>query len=739
MTQSLEIQREKLEYEVVVIGGGLAGVCAAVAAARMGVHTALVQNRPVLGGNSSAEIGVPVHGADQAGKYRHVRETGIIDEIGSLNTCFPNPLNSPSVWSLALWAFCQTVDNLTVLLNTQASIPTVKDDRLISFTAEQLTTEKLFDIHGEYFIDCSGDGVLAYRAGAQFMQGRESAHEFNESLAPDTADSLTMGNTVYMRARDLGCPIAFPTPPWVHVIESDDDLPNKGRSCPHLASDLLESAGGWWWIEYGGTVGTIEHGEEIRDELCRYTLGVWDHLKNCGDHGADNYVLESIGALPGKRDSRRFIGDYVMTQSDVESGCVFPDAVAYGGWHIDLHEPTGISGPKYWKGKLLSGPYSIPLRSLFSNNISNMYLAGRIISASHVAFGSSRVMATCSVIGQAAGVAAALCIQHDCDPRILYAEYIHELQQELIKQDCYIPGVCDKSKGNMAQSASVTASSTAALVFPDPDEYLPLDVPRGQSFVASGDSLDSVVLALDNRSQQPQRVIAHLHRSKRIDDFTSTNSIATAEATAPPGCTRVRFKLNATLSELGPYWIHLAANDQVAWGYSKSEVSATNAAQLVDQYFTEPGTDQFMDRMRGTYSLELDPPSNCFDPRQVISGVTRSDLATNLWVSHGPPPQWIELSWPEPVEVKQVHVTFDNDLDRTRQESAESGISANLARDYVIACERDGKWRDLVTVNDNIQRKRVHTVESSATNKLRLTVFRTWGGPYVGVYEVRAY
>jgi hypothetical protein len=211
---------------------------------------------------------------------------------------------------------------------------------------------------------------------------------------------------------------------------------------PHECLEKINT--NFYWIELGGMGDTIRDTENVRDELLKIAFGVWDHMKNHGEHGADNWELDWIGFLPGKRESRRYIGDYILTQNDVENGRVFPDTVAYGGWQIDNHLPGGfnMSGQDgaHLQKRRLTEPYGIPLRSLYSKNISNLMFAGRNISASHVAFSTVRVMATCGVMGQAAGTAATIAVRYELTPREACAEKISEIQNQLMEDDCFLPG-----------------------------------------------------------------------------------------------------------------------------------------------------------------------------------------------------------------------------------------------------------------------------------------------------------
>lgn len=444
--------QECRQYEVVVVGGGISGICAALAAARHGANVALVQNRPVLGGNASSEVRMHICGADYHASKPNARETGIIEEI-LLDNRLINPQHSFSVLETVLWEKVTYQKNIDLFLNTHMTGVQMGGNRILSITAEQLTTERRFEIFATTFIDTSGDAVLSKYAGADLRTGRESRYEYDEELAPEHADNTMMGNTIMFESKDMGYPVCFKKPVWANSY-TESDL--KDRSHKDITA-------GYWWIELGGTeLNTIHDGEVIRDELLKAVYGVWDHIKNGGDHGADNYALDWVGMLPGKRDSRRIVGDYVLNANDLFNARVFEDTVAYGGWPMDMHVKDGLKSsesPTKWIET--NDMYSIPYRCLYSRNIDNLYVGGRNISASHMAFGSTRVMATCGVIGQAIGTAAALCTEKSLTPREVN-QYIKELQYRLIKDDCYLFGIQDTNPRNMALQTSVTASSEHA-------------------------------------------------------------------------------------------------------------------------------------------------------------------------------------------------------------------------------------------------------------------------------------
>ena len=437
------------EYEMVIVGGGISGVCSAIASARNGCKTAIIQNRPVLGGNASSEIRMHICGADCHASRPNARETGILEEI-LLENKARNPNHSFSIFDTILWEKVHFQNNLDLYLNSHMTKALVRDNKILNVTVNQLTTEKVFEISGQIFVDATGDGTLGFIAGAQYTVGREGREVYDEKHAPKIGDSNIMGNTIMFSAKDLGYEVPYQKPDWAYTF-TEDDL--KYRSHEEITS-------GYWWVELGGDdLDIISDGEEIRDELLKSVYGVWDHIKNKGEHGAKNYSLDWIGFLPGKRESRRLIGDYVLRESDLLEARRFCDAVAYGGWPMDMHVVGGIkSNSKPTQFLDLDDVYTIPYRSLYSKNIDNLYIGGRAISASHMAFGSTRVMATCAVIGQAIGTAGAMACKRGITPRNL-VEFMDELQQKLLRDDCYIPGVSNNDLEDLAKKSKVNSSS----------------------------------------------------------------------------------------------------------------------------------------------------------------------------------------------------------------------------------------------------------------------------------------
>ncbi len=460
------LTQRQIDADFVVIGGGMAGLCAAIAAARNGARVVLVQDRSILGGNASNEIRMHIVGADVHGWRPGARESGIIEEL-RLEDAVRNPQRSYSQWDLLLYEKVVAEPNITLLLNSSC-IGCEKDaasGAIRKVTVLRNSTEDLFEISGRFFADCSGDSRLGWEADADYRVGRESRDEHGEELAPETADAKTLGSSILISARKYDSPQRFVAPPWVRKFTKADLV--------HRPIESYEY--GYWWFEWGGQLDTIKDNEAIRHELLRVALGIWDYVKNSGDHpDAANWALDWVGPIPGKRESRRLLGSHVLTQSDVQTGRIFPDAVAYGGWPIDLHPPTGVDAvnEKPFNHHEVKYLYTIPLRSLVSRNVPNLLFAGRNISATHVAFASTRVMATCSVMGQAIGTAAAFALKRGIRLDGLWSEEaMRDLQQGLLRDDAFLPGVTARDVRDKASHFQKVAASSSKKDCP-PDRVL---------------------------------------------------------------------------------------------------------------------------------------------------------------------------------------------------------------------------------------------------------------------------
>jgi len=461
--------------QLCVVGAGMAGLICAISAARHGTKVALVQDRPVLGGNASSEIRMAVRGAH--GKEN--KETGILSEL-ELEAIYRNPTLNPSIWDSVLFQKVKEEPNITLLLNTTCIDTTMQGDSIASIRCWQLTTYTWHIVHADLFADCSGDSVLSVPSGAEFRLGRESRTEFGESMGPVVADTKTMGMSCLIQAKETDHQVDFIPPDFAYVYDDESfaTIAYDEHHSSHRDHALATDGCNFWWIELGGNQHVLDDAENIRDELLKTAFGVWDHIKNHGDHHAENWELEWVGFLPGKRESRRYVGAYILTQNDITSYQIFPDLVGYGGWPLDDHNPMGFlnRGEADEISQFLPtpSPYGIPFRSLYSKNICNLLFAGRNISATHAAMSSTRVQATCSVLGQAIGTAAALCCRDRIVPSELYAKGIAELQAALVEDYCFLPGFV-RTIPEVARKAHLNLNETERAVLFDGKERLYLD------------------------------------------------------------------------------------------------------------------------------------------------------------------------------------------------------------------------------------------------------------------------
>ena len=776
-----------------VCGGGLAGFCAAVSAARQGAKTCLVQDRPVLGGNSSSEVRVTPHGA--AAFHAYARETGILSEVlieeraRNHEEIFENGWTN-SVWDLTLYDVAKTTPNLTLHLNT-AIVAVVMDGRRITETplaearfgylhrpacapTRKLTAvigrvgnaEVELVLRGSYFIDCTGDGLVADLAGCEWRMGSEGREEFGEPHAPAAASRDTMGNSIHFRARDVGRPAPFTPPSWAVRHTDARYFYEQGRK-------PKEIRGGFWWLEIGVPWDTIHDAEDIRHELTRHTLGVWDWIKNHDPKTRDlaaNYALDWIGQVPGKRESRRIVGRHLLTENEIQAKAVFADEIAFGGWFLDLHTPCGLlaetSEPASAEGynptsdysqKSYVGPYGLPLRSLVARDLDNLLMAGRNISVTRAALGTARVMGTTALLGQAAGIACAHALQSGRAPHAFSADDVVAVQRRLLRDGCFLPNAAAHDPADLARAAAVTASSEDLLAGAAPDDRAAQDgltfwkdqavttgrdelhARRGQWIAVASERLERIEVCVSNFSSEPQRVPVWLQAVEHLWDYRveTGRPMATGALTVPPGERQwIAWDVQTAVPNVGYVRLDLGANPVVAWHACERIVPGHVSA-----------FDMGGGRMRRygngvTLAYRVSPAQACFGPANVLSGVTRPHRATNLWRSapSQPLPQWLQLEWAQLTTVAAVELTFPGHLVREYHAYAPFYRDAQCPRDYAIHTWDGTGWQEVLAVAGNYQRQRQHVLpQPVATTRLRLVISATNGDPAASVYEVRCY
>ncbi|WP_409344078.1 FAD-dependent oxidoreductase [Paenibacillus sp. MBLB4367] len=750
------MRNETVLTDITVVGGGLAGVCAAISAARLGQTVALVHNRPVLGGNSSSEVRVWVCGATGHGINRYAREGGIMGELFVENQ-FRNIDGNPYIWDMVILEAVRAESNIKLYLNTDVHEVEADGDeqerKIRSVTGWMMGSERRIRFQSSMFLDCTGDGLVGFLAGAKYRIGREAQEEYGEDWAPLVPDDITLGSTLLFYTKDAGHPVKYVAPSFAKDI-TQTTIPER------RVIRSGDNGCAYWWIEWGGELDTVHDNDRIRDELWSVIYGIWDYIKNSGKFEADNMTLEWVGSIPGKREYRRFVGDYVLNQNDVLAQRPFEDRVAYGGWSIDLHPPQGVYSTEHGSKHLYAdGVYHIPFRSLYSANVSNMLMAGRDISATHVAFGTTRVMATCAIIGEAAGTGAALCAQKGVSPRELYASHLSELQQTLLRQDASIVGLHNEDRSDLALQASVTASSTltrlaveqpvnTASLHTDIALLLPADAP-----------LNGLELLVD--ADTDTELIVEVWNTGRAENYVPHTLQATAAASVRAGIGQwVKADIAWTPDSVQNAFVVVKANDALTVHVSDRGQSGVLGFRRNDKpivvYRDEPNRPQppqpsvewgMNEFHRKLPCFRLPAPTSALAPSKATDGFLRPYGGPHMWSSEpmrAGQAEWLQLSWEQPVKIGSVHVTFNDDVNEDlinlHHHITPFEVMPELVRDYRLEALVNGEWSTVAERSANRKRKHVHRLDASVVaDRLRVVVEATNGSPCAEIIEVRVY
>ncbi|NEE03384.1 FAD-dependent oxidoreductase [Phytoactinopolyspora halotolerans] len=743
------MREQRVHSDVTVVGGGLAGVCAAVAAARLGRRVCLITNRPVLGGNSSSEVRVWVVGATAHGVHRFAREGGIMGELFVENQ-YRNPEGNPYLWDALILDTVRAESNISLFLNTDVREVSATGPRgrrrIESVSGWTMGSELSTRFESPIFLDCTGDGLVGYLAGAQYRIGREARHEFGEEWAPEVADDITLGSTLLFYTKDAGENVEYVPPSFAKDI-TQTSIPEK------RVIRSGDNGCAYWWIEWGGELDTVHENERIRDELWSVIYGIWDYIKNSGKFDADTMTLEWVGSIPGKREYRRFVGDHMLTQNEVLDQELFDDRVAFGGWSIDLHPPEGMyaadSGSKHLH---IDGSYHIPYRCLYSVNVENLMFAGRDISASHVAFGTTRVMATCATVGEATGTAAALCADRAFSPRELGRSHTTLLQQTLLRQDGSVLGIRNTDEADLARSATVTASSTLTSIEVDPGELrhrLHSDagvvIPADPGFAGL-----SIVLDADADSQ----LNVEVYETGQPQNYVPATLMGAVEVPVERGNDqRVAVPVAVPDSDPRNVFVVVRANPDVT-------LHAGTTAPYGVLSFTRQPLRRPADRpqpvlewrplasQRMCLAVAVEGATDAYAAGKALNGYTRPYGGPNLWASGPMLPyaeQWLQLSFDDEADIAEIRLTFNDDVNEDlinlHHHRTEFRAPPQLVRDYRLeACGGDGAWKVIARVRANRRRHRIHRLgEVVRTSAIRVVVETTWGIPRAEIIEIRAY
>ena len=780
------MKQESYTSDFCVVGGGLAGVCAAIVAARQGLQVVLIQDRPVLGGNASSEVRLWALGATShlGNNNRWSREGGVIDEI-VVENLYRNPEGNPVIFDTVLLDWVLRESNIKLLLNTAVHAVDMEDkDRIKSVTAFNPQNATQYQVSAPLFCDASGDGTLGDLSHAVYRMGAESQEDFGERFAPSQEYGSLMGHSLFFYSKDTGKPVHF-TPPD-YALKDISRIPRYRQFKKDDHGCLL------WWIEYGGRLDTVYDTEQIKWELWRIVYGVWNHIKNSSEFaGVENMTLEWVGTISGKRESRRFEGDTILIQQDIVEQRSHDDAVSYGGWAIDLHPADGIYSNKpgcdQWHSK---GIYQIPYRCMYSRSVDNLFLAGRLISASHVACGSTRVMMTCAHNAQAVGMAAAICQREKLLPRDVYTRRrIKTLQQELLRTGQYIPGIRLQDPQDIVHQAKIEASSRFRLGQLACDGKLtPLDAPMGMLIPAGRGLVPKISLPVT--CTQATQLTCELRTSSKRGNFTpdvllaqqtiavkppaeavTVASLSAAARTqgATPGRTEslnassaralqtLDFSFDVSLDEARYLFVCLKANPAVSVQYTRSQVTGIKAlglqanGRVARAALQKPERDIGVDtfefwipaRWPDDHNLALtcEPALDLFGPDNVRNGINRPVHGPNAWVAGPADTQpTLKLSWERPRALRRVELTFDTDMDHP-METVLMGHPSRVVPSCVRAFRLlDGEGRVIHDCRNNHQTRQViEWEEPVTTDTLQLVLKAPDAHIPAALFELRCY
>jgi len=711
-SQTRPLLTQSISTDLVVIGGGIAGTCTAISAAREGLKVVLVQDRPVLGGNGSSEVrlwwlGATCHGMTN---NRWAREAGIVNEL-LLQNLYDNPESNPELVDVILLDAVVREPNITLLLNTAVdALEMAEADTIRSVSAFCSQNSTRYTLESPIFSDCSGDGIVGFMAGAAFRMGAEPKEEFDEALAPDEAFGELLGDSIYFYTKDAGRPVPFKAPSFAPAIKPDEIRMMKYFNLYQQGCQL-------WWVESGGRRDTVHEAEIIKWDLWKIIYGIWDYIKNSGNFpDAENLTLEWVGKIPGKREARRFEGDYMLKQQDVIHPKPLPDAVGFGGWSIDLHPADGLfsklpSAIQYAFRSL----YPIPYRCLYSRNIKNLFLGGRTLSASHVAFGSTRVMCTLGQLGEAIGVAAALSKSSGQQPAEID---IPSLQRKLLQRGFHLPLTELVDETDLAQQAKLTGSSTwQPIALPANDEWLALEKAQCQLLPIQSGKLPEVSLPV--KASCTTSVTVEWRIASRPESQTPDVLLAEMRIELPQGESSLIIPSEATLPADGYAYLILRDNPDVA--IALSDQRATGLIRLFrrgeqrngdshEQHL--PAEEAGCEAMTLWYperrpqgknlALRLNQSLAGYDPENIRSQHLRPTTRPNAWVADpNDPAPVLTLAWDEPQTITKVRVFLDPDWDHpieTVIKRHSDRIMPSLAKDLELL-DADGNCLGIVTDN----------------------------------------
>lgn len=734
----MKFEHRDIQADLVIVGAGAPGICAAIQAAREGLSVALINDRGCVGGNCGVEIFVSCGGANDGNSYNiNLREGGIIDEI-RVECKYRSVKRNRFALDGAFMDAIEKEEKISLFLNTCIDEVDLSDDgRILSVSGTQNTTETRYTFYAPLFVDDTGDGTLGALSGADFMIGREGKATFNERVAPDEADPFVIPSTLTFWAHDTGSPVRYVAPDYAIDIEKSGAL--NFREIPHDTFHSFQ-----WFYEGDGALDQVKDQEKIIRDHRALVYGIWNYIKNSGKYPeAENYELYYVSVMPGLREYRRLCGDHILIESDLTEQRNFEDAVAHGGWNIDLHAIHGFFDDDLINRHIgFRGAYQIPFRCGYSRNVPNMFMCGRCMSTSHVAFGSTRVAATLSTLGQAVGMAAAICKERNTTPRGVYEQHIKELQQRLLREDQLIPGLKNEDGRDKALSASVSVSSEAALT-----------LQKGTHEKRMGEGIGLVLplaqpadaLELTCRSEADAVLSYNIYRPIRGYNYGPDEKIVSGSVKITKSGEWQNISLPTDMLASGSYYFfELMPCEGVVFLAADAPLPNTIQHRRYKNYGANSWDYYAMGMADYGYAREKDclvyrftPEMKPYGAENIVNGYNRAYNGTGMWLSAAEDrTPSLTLSWDAPVALSMVQITFAIDTS-ANIEHYDRPLFDWISRDYRLYGVKDGEEKLLCEVTGNRRKRNRLTFEKGTFDAIRFEFMNNQGGQ-VGVYEVRA-
>ncbi len=734
-----------MKFDLVVCGAGMSGICAAIQASRAGLKTALINNRGVLGGNASPEIRVHICGATGTSEYNlYSRESGIIGEL-LIENRYRNPQGNVYLWHTVLVDALRKEENCSVFLNTYIDAVNMDDSEttILSVEGTQSGSEKRYCFYGDTFIDDTGDGTIGYLSGAEYMYGREGKDKWNENIAPDVADDGVLLSSLSFYSKDFHREMKYQLPELAAELKDQFQDSLSFREIPDRMPEDARYDGFryQWYYETGAGRDQMKDNEEIIEDHSKLVYNIWDYIKNQSEYDAKQFDLEYISPVPGKRESRRLVGEYILKEQDVAFQTDFDDAVGYGGWSIDLHAAGGFfDNDLINRHYYLRGIYQVPFRSCCVKGLDNLMVASRCLSVSHVASGTTRLMSTLSLLGQACATAAVLSKKYQVTPAEVGTSHMEELQQNLQWLD---QGIIGKKKADsIISDAKITTTSYFGGKLPHSNAWKVLEEELG--FVMPV-TKENKAVKIYVKAKEDTTLKCTIYKPAKIENYGPEMKLGEVEVRVSKSDSAVEIDFGSFDYEKNLFIlfhvnnaVELEVGNVLINGFRMLKQSMNADDSFVDIATLEPKA--YIWQKIDTLPV-FEYVTDIYNETNINNGYIRNYGHPNMWLSElGDEQPVIDILFNESQELSVVEFTFDNlcdDFDYDTMEHVyESNVWEQIVKDYDICGFVDGEWKTVAEVRGNYQRKNVVSIPKQEYSQLKVKLLATNGYERFGIYDI---